>query len=263
MSVTKKTLKDIKSLGTKKGRREEKLFAAEGVRLLEEAVRHRFLPETVYFAPSQLSERGERLIRQFEKQGVPTVGIGARELRSISDTRTPQGIVGVFALPSRELAELYRPRHRTLLLCENVSDPGNLGTLARSALAFGFDPMLLSGACADPFSPKVIRASAGAVFALGVALTNESEVFDFVKQKRFHLVATDVKGESSPAVLRRRLKGGKLLLAAGSEAGGLSEAILRQAEYRICLEHHRSVESLNVAVAASILMKQVFDSKLR
>ncbi|MCK4302388.1 MAG: RNA methyltransferase, partial [candidate division Zixibacteria bacterium] len=146
---------------------------------------------------------------------------------------------------------------------ENVSDPGNLGTLARSALAFGFDPMLLSGACADPFSPKVIRASAGAVFALGVALTNESEVFDFVKQKRFHLVAADVKGESSPAVLRRRLKGGKLLLAVGSEAGGLSEAILRQAEYRICLEHRRSVESLNVAVAASILMKQVFDSKLR
>ncbi len=239
------------------------MFAAEGVRLLEEAIRHHFLPETVYFAPSQLSQRGELLIGRFGKRGVPTVEIRAQELRTISDTRTPQGIVGVFSLPSQELPELYRPQHRTLLLCENVSDPGNLGTLARSALAFGFEPMLLSGACADPFSPKVIRASAGAVFALGVALTDEPEVSDFVKLRRFRLVATDSHGGSSPQVFRRQLKGGRLMLAIGSEADGLSEAILRQAEYRVCLEHRRSVESLNVAVAASILMKQVFDSRLR
>ena len=263
MSVTKKELKDIKSLLSKKGRREKKMFSAEGIKLLEEAARHQFWPHTVYFSPAMLPSRGCKLVDRFREHRILIEEISAKDLRSISDTRTPQGVVGVFDLSLKTLSELYQSRYRTLLLCENISDPGNLGTLARSALAFGFNLLLLVGNCADPYSPKVIRSSAGTIFALGLVRLSIDKTVAFVASKGLHLIATDVKSQSSSSILRRRLKGERIILAVGSEATGLSELILQKAEYSVRLQHDRRVESLNVGVAASILMKQIYDLNQR
>ena len=135
---------------------------AEGVRLLEEALRHRVKPRTVYFAPSLLSARGEKLVARFRRGRVDLEEVPARTLTKLSDTATPQGVVGLFATPQKAPAELYDRRFRNILLCEDISDPGNLGTLLRSALAFGFEMVLLCGSCAEPYSPKVLRSSVGA-----------------------------------------------------------------------------------------------------
>ncbi|MEA3297400.1 MAG: RNA methyltransferase, partial [candidate division Zixibacteria bacterium] len=233
LSVTKKELKDIKSLLSRKGRRGKKMFTAEGIKLLEEAARHRFWPRSVYYSPALLTDRGYKLVERFRKHRLPIAEITAKNLQFISDTRTPQGVVAVFDLPRKTLSELYRPGYRTLLLCENISDPGNLGTLARSALAFGFRLLLLVGSCADPYSPKVIRSSAGAIFALGLAPFSVDETAAFATSKGLRLIAADVKGRSNSNILRRRLKGERILLAVGSEATGLSESILQQADYRL------------------------------
>ncbi|MCK4858571.1 MAG: hypothetical protein KAT58_11425, partial [candidate division Zixibacteria bacterium] len=149
MPLSKTELKNLKSLLTKKGRKKSGMFLAEGVRLLEESVRRRFLPRTVYYAPSMLSTRAEKLVGQLRGRAVETVQLSARDLRSMSDTESPQGIVGLFARPDTKLTKLYQPKHRKLVLCEDISDPGNLGTLARSSLAFGFHLMLLCGSSAE------------------------------------------------------------------------------------------------------------------
>lgn len=235
------------------------MFLAEGTRLLEESIRLRFWPHTVYYAPSTLSDRGEELVERFEGHGIKAVKLAARELKSVSDTETSQGIVGLFGIPVCHLSELYLPRHRMLLLCENISDPGNLGALVRSALAFGFELMLLCGNTAEPYAPKVVRASAGALFGLGIAELTLKEVDTFVAKERITVIATDLSVKTGVRLSKKRVKNRKILLAIGSEATGLSKAILERSDLRVRIQHSRAVESLNAAVAGSILMKEIYD----
>jgi TrmH family RNA methyltransferase len=258
VSITKKELKDIKSLRTAKGRRNHGRFAAEGVRLLEEALRHRVGPRLLLTAPAMLTDRGEKLIRRFRAKRIPLVDTSARELKSTCDSVTSQGLLGVFDLPENSTTELLSAQYRTVLLCDGISDPGNLGALIRCALAFGFNPLLLVGTCADPFAPKVVRASAGAIFGVKLIRATATEAAELSAGGKFKLVAADVHGKPTarvPVSARRN----RVILAVGSEAEGLSEPIVQKANYRWQLKHESGVESLNVAVAAAIMMKQFYD----
>jgi TrmH family RNA methyltransferase len=257
--LSRTELKNLKSLLTKKGRKQSRMFLAEGVRLLEESVRQRFLPRTVYYAPSMLSTRAEKLVGQLRGRAVETVQLSARDLRSVSDTESPQGIVGLFVRPDTKLAKLYQPKHRKLVLCEDISDPGNLGTLVRSSLAFGFDLMLLCGNSAEPYSPKVVRASAGTVFGLPIAVATLREVCAFMAREQVTVIAADLKAKRDVKLPKRTLQKRRILLAVGSEATGLSKGILERADIRVRIQHLGTVESLNAAVAGSIIMKEIYD----
>ncbi len=256
MSMTKAELKSVKSLATKKGRKESGLFAAEGVRLLEESFRHRYFPEKVYYSEHLLSDRGRQLVGKLSARRVGAETVSAQQLRSIASTTTPQGIVAVFKTPTVNPAELSRADYRKILLCENISDPGNLGTLARSAMAFDFKLLLLAGNSAEPFAPKVVRSSAGAVFGLSIARMDLEEITAFIAGRKIAVVATDVQagGDRIPPRLQKR----PFMLAIGSEATGLSEAILRRADLRVRIRHAQAVESLNAAVAGSIIMSRTY-----
>jgi len=259
MPLTRTEIKNLEALVTKKGRRQQQRFIAEGTRLLEESLRHKVSPEVVYYSPAMLSERAERLIEQFIIARVRCEQIPARLVGKLAETRKPQGIIGVFPLPGNDLRQLYRPRHRTLVVCDGVSDPGNLGTLLRSALSFEFNLAVLTGATAEPFSPKVVRASMGAVFGLTVAVSEAAEIQQLLAEDKFvGLAATVVP----PAVDNWRRQIGRtrrVALAIGSEACGLSPEIEKLAPVKIHIEHSPLVESLNAAVAGSILMRQVYD----
>jgi TrmH family RNA methyltransferase len=259
VSLTKTELKDIQSLLTKKGRKLKKSFLAEGVRLLEEAARHRMRPEAIYYSESALSERAKFLVERFQKLAVSAEPIPLRQLESLADTESTQGILAVFKEPSTALAELYRPAYRRILLCEHISDPGNLGTLIRSALAFEFEMLILTGNSAEPYSPKVVRSSAGAIFGLPVAVCENGELLAFVTLHRMFLVAADIAGQAASVQLRQIPRDQPLLLAVGSESHGLSPEMLAAATARVRIEHATSVESLNAAVAGSILMKEVYE----
>jgi len=260
VSISRTESKNLRSLSTRKGRRQLKMFAAEGVRVMEEALRHRFLPTTIYYAPALLSERGKKLVTRFRSARVPIKELSGRHFQSVADTGTPQGIIGVFAMPSLDPAEQFRSTCRRLILCEGIADPGNLGTLARSALAFDFDMLLMVGSSADPYSPKVVRSSTGAVFGLRIARTSHDEFFELVSRYSFKLVAGSKSGSSDIRQLKSVLKSGKLILAIGSESEGLSDKILEGCDLCWEIAHSAKVESLNAAVAGSIIMKQVFDN---
>jgi TrmH family RNA methyltransferase len=260
MTISKAEFKDIKSLLSKKGRKERKRFVAEGVRVLEEAFRHGRFPEFVCFSPSLLSVRGEQLLRRLKSHGVRNESLKAPQLRSLADTDAPQGLLGVFLIPQGELDELCRPRFRKLLLCDGISDPGNLGTLFRSALAFGFDMLLLIGNCADSYSPKVVRSSMGAVFGLPITVAEADEAMSFIKSKGYAVIAADTGGKEHRKRLKDLVRKGRLVLAIGSEASGLSPGVRSASDLRYRISHTDGVESLNSAVAGSILMKQVYDA---
>jgi TrmH family RNA methyltransferase len=258
VSIGKSELEHIKSLRTKKGRREQGRFLAEGVRLLEEAVRHRFPPQAVYFSEATLSDRGRRVVAGLGSIGALLSPVPARQLASMADTTTPQGLVAVFESPCDKFEELWCRSYRRLLWCESISDPGNLGTLVRSALAFEFDMAVVSGESAEVYSPKVVRASAGAVFGLPIARASVPEVLAVSRRIPLRIIAAAVSGETVPLRLTRKRDQGPLLLAIGSEAEGLPSEVTARADMRVRVPHSRRVDSLNAAVAGSILMNHLY-----
>jgi len=261
--LSKAELKNLTALKAKKGRRAQKRFQVGGVRVLEEALKFQFQPVKLLYSQADISNRGRNLVAQFQKRGVMVVGVSNRELGVVSDTESTQGIIGIFNVPETNLPKLYKPSFRRLLLCDRINDPGNLGTLIRSALAFGFNAMLVTDNSVELFSPKVVRSSAGAIFGLPVVNVSYRELKEF---KSSHLakmaVALSPKDVDSismkhitPTVEERYT----LILAIGSEAEGLSQEILSMADFKVNITHSSNVESLNAAVAGSILMYELFE----
>jgi len=261
LALSKAELKKLASLKTKKGRVAQKSFIAGGVRVLEEALNFNFLPVKVLYTQSVMSERGQMLVNRIKARQVELTAVTGRSMEAISDTDTAYEIAGVFKVPETSLSKLYKPSFRKLLLCDQISDPGNLGTLVRSALAFDFKMILVTDNSVELFNPKVVRSSAGAIFALPAAQVTHAELNVFMKLHNVKIAAAVSKrvGYENYPEIPDSLTGGEspFILAIGSEAEGLSEAVLSLADCRISIRHNAKVESLNAAVAGSILMYEI------
>ncbi|MBI5267752.1 MAG: RNA methyltransferase [candidate division Zixibacteria bacterium] len=259
MALTNTELKSLKALRSRRGPLAERRFLAEGVRVLEDAFRFRVRPAAVYVAATRLSDRGQTLVGQLEQSGATVREIPARQLDAIADTETSQGIVAVFERPGVTLKQPGRVLPRTLLVCDGISDPGNMGTLFRSALAFGFGCVVVCGDGADPFAPKVVRGSAGAIFGLAVISAEAKAVTAWLSANGYVLIAADQKGAGFARALSDLKGKDRLALAVGSEGQGLSATLVKACHSRVRVEHEPVVESLNAAVAGSILMKGLYD----
>jgi TrmH family RNA methyltransferase len=257
VAITQAEKKRIKALYSKKSRKTEKQFAAEGIRLLEESLRCRYLPTKVYCADSELSERGHRLVREFKRAGVSVNNLSVRDFSGITETESSQGLLGVFEIPDSKLEALI-PIGGRILLLDNISDPGNVGTLFRSALAFGFEAVIMTNRSVDPYNSKVVRSSAGAVFGLPIISATGEEILRFKNNNEFKLIVADIKGIDLNSVRANIRKYARLILALGSEAAGISENLASMADIKIRINHSRKVDSLNVAVAGSIIMKELY-----
>lgn len=238
-------LKSFKKLATTKGRLELGAFLVDGKR----AVNH------------ILQSFPERIIELLLLEGSHPAGtdfparmLNSRQFESISQLETPQDIMAVVRLPDNIYDDtLPRNVGRKLLFLEDIQDPGNVGTLIRTAAAFDFDGILLSQRCADPFSPKCVQSSAGCMLSLWIRRTDaQFKLLQKLQQGGFSLVAADMKGTAEPAELRNC---DKLVLALGNEARGLSDSLLETADIRVRISIDRErAESLNVAVSGAILM---------
>jgi TrmH family RNA methyltransferase len=229
------------------------------VRLLEEALRFRKVPRKLFYSPSLLSERGTAVVSEFGKRSAETVEVPASDLDRMAPAETSQGLVAIFDYPNTDLAELKPKCLRNVVVCENLADPGNVGTMIRTALAFDFDLVLLCGHSAEPFSPKVVRSSVGAVFGLPVATAETEAGLAFLEGNDIPLLAAALTGTKNICSCLADLKERPLALAIGSEADGLSESVIGRAFAVIRIDHHTQVESLNSAVAGAILMKECYD----
>lgn len=262
MAISKAELKKLISLKSKKGRCKENSFLVGGIRLMEEALKSAVLPVKVYCAMEVLTDRGRKLITELKSKKIRVLAVAKREIEAISDTDSPQGVAGLFKIPKTDLSKLYKLSSRKLLLCDQINDPGNLGTLMRSALAFGFDMMLVTDNTVELYNPKVVRSSAGAIFQLPIATITYNELNQF-KELRNVKIAAAVSPQSgindSFEMASANHDGDDLLmLAIGSEAEGLSNEVLEMSDCKISIKHEAKVESLNAAVAGSILMYQIF-----
>ncbi len=251
MALTKADMKYLVSLQTKKGRAQKEQFLAEGVRLLEEALAADYLPAQLFYAPSELSLRGEQLVRDFIGHGVAAETISARECHRVADTETSQGIIGLFDLKQTTL-ENVSETYRRVLICDGIADPGNLGTLMRTARALGFELVIATEGSAETASPKTIRATMGTFFTLTViGGATAAAIAAWLKKGRYAVYHADSGGNSLdvlPPV------SGRAALIIGAEATGAGRILTEAADVHIAIPMSGGTESLNAAVAGGILM---------
>jgi RNA methyltransferase, TrmH family len=239
------SLKRYRELADKKGRLEQGLFLVEGEKHISQvlAAQPDAITEIISIGPPP------PLLRRY-----PLREVKAAEFRYISATQTPQGLAAVVRLPGGVYtANLPDDAGSRILLLEDVQDPGNVGTLIRTAAALGFSGVILTDASADPFSPKSVQAAAGTVLSLWIRKTSEYlPMVKSLKTAGYSTVAADVRGDAKPEILSG-LK--KVVLALGNEAAGLSKEILDAADYRVRIATPpEKAESLNVAACGAILM---------
>lgn len=246
-------IKHIRALLTdRKNRQQEKLFIVEGVRLAEEAARANFVPEEVLFS-SELSPRGRELVEIFRSAGCAVEEVDERILHSLSDTDTPQGILAIVPQPAAELPIGWD----LLLVLDQIRDPGNLGTILRSAAASGVQGVILTPGSVDVYSPKVVRSGMGAHFRVPLLNLDWPEILAVSKQKRTPPAALWIADSSGGSPCWQTDLRQPVALVIGSEADGPQPAAFTAADGMLHIPMPGAVESLNAAMAASILLYEV------
>lgn len=233
-------------LGRAKERRAAGAFAAEGVRLVEEALVTNWPFRFVLYTEG-LSERGKELINHLQAKAVETEEVASHLLNALSDTGNTQGILAVL-----DLAQLPLPNELSFtLIPDQIRDPGNLGTLLRCAAATGVQAVFLPPETTDAFAPKVVRAGMGAHFQLPIQPLGWDEIRVRTSGLRVHLADMD----GSPC-WETDLRS-PLALIVGGEAEGASAAARDLAKVTVSIPMPGQAESLNAAVAGSVLMFEV------
>ncbi len=228
-------------IGRTKERRDAGAFVVEGVRLVEEAVNAKWPIKFVLF-DQILSERGRALLT-----GLDAEEVSNSVMKSISETETPQGIFAVlddFEIPIPETPDF-------ILIPDQVRDPGNLGTLLRSAAATGVQAVLIPPETTDAFAPKVLRAGMGAHFRLPIHSMGWDEIEGHLKGIQAYIA--DMEGKSYWELDLRK----PLALIIGGESEGTSESARKIAKAKVSIPMTGDVESLNAGVAGSVLMFEV------
>ena len=240
--------------GRRQERQQAQAFVVEGVRLAEEAFHSGWQPLSVFFS-DRLSGRGKTLLEGFSKSGADVEEITPQLMESLAETEAPQGILATFAIRDLPLPE----RLDFILVLDNVRDPGNLGTLLRTACAAGMQAVLLTPGTADVFSPKVLRSGMGAQFKLP-ALTLPWEKIQSICHAHSNpplkiFLAEGRQGQGT-ACWELDLRQ-PLALIIGSEADGASDEAHQLADGLVKIPMPGGSESLNAAVAGSILIFEI------
>lgn len=226
-------VKELASLKEKKGRRRTGTFLVEGHKMVREAV-----------------ASGMDVVRLIlregyagETYGLPAVLLGQDAFAAVCDEKTPQGIAAEVAIPLRSVQP---PQGRCLLL-DGLQDPANVGAIIRTAVAAGYEDVYLAG-CADPFSPKSVRASMSGVFFARIMQGTQEEILLAIAG--MPVIAADMGGEDVFSYAAPE----KFCLAVGSEGSGLSALVRSRADVTVRIPMDARTESLNAAVSAGILM---------
>ena len=228
----------------------------EGLRLCEEAASSSWPIESVLFTASfQQKPRGDLLLRKLQKRNVQLLPVKAQVLSKLSDTVTAQGIICVAKIKSVHLSDLWERKPRALVALDGIGDPGNVGTLIRTAEAFGIGGVILSGDTVELYNPKVVRSTMGSLFHLPVLDDVDlKEAIPQLKKRRFKIFGTDIKRGRK---IQRLSPSGKVCLLIGSEAEGLGEELLQLCDDVIRIATYGKAESLNVAVAGGIVLYEL------
>lgn len=246
-------VKLVKSLSLKKNRDKHRLFLVEGIRSLEEAVSSNTGIEFCLFSEKLIShDRGKKLLDKINHLGIKTWQVEENVLEETADTENPQGITAVVKMKVFQMDDLNMSRNSQILIADGIQDPGNFGTMIRTACAAGAAGIVSVRGTVDMYNSKVVRSSMGALFHLPViSSTTSQDVWAFLKDKGYRVMVADLSGKRFyyEADLR-----GHVAWVLGNEANGPDSFWVEHSDDVVKIPLIGLAESLNVAVAAGILL---------
>jgi TrmH family RNA methyltransferase len=242
-------VKDLRKAFSKGELTDDGHAAIESVRIIEEAIRSGLKFRAVFFSESGKA-RADRLLPQLGSH-VETLLVPDEVFASAVDTETPQGVAALVRLKSHKVEDLFHAPEPLLVVVSGVQDPGNLGTVLRSAEAFDAAGVVLTEGTVSPLNPKSVRASAGSIFRLPVVQIKMGELLPILGGKGVRLIGTTShKGTPLPDADCK----GAIAICIGNEGAGLPKELLAKVDANIVIPHSSKVESLNAGVAASIVL---------
>ncbi len=246
-SASNPRLKLARALHSGRGRQRARAFLLEGIRLVEEAAQAGWPLRWALYAPP-LTGRGQKLVARLRHAGVRVEETTPQLLKQAATTSTPQPLIAVADLPS---AVAWPDETHFVLIPDQVRDPGNLGTLLRTAAALGVHAVALPPGSSDPFAPKVVRAGMGAHFRLAILRQPWDDLLPALRRRGLRLILADARGEAAPwqADLRP-----PIALIVGGEAQGASAAARQAADQVVRIPMPGGMESLNAAIAGALLL---------
>lgn len=235
-SIQNDRIKELAKLKEKKYRDQTNLFLIEGEHLVREAYNHGCLKTLI------------KLENEAFALDIETLEVNEKVLNYISSLKTSAKVIGVCQKKNDELIGNH------LLLLDDVQDPGNLGTIIRSAVAFNVDTVILGENCVDLYNEKVVRATQGLIFGINIISKNLDNLIPYLKEKEYKIYATKVTGGKS---LKSIEKNEKFAIIMGNEGSGVKPSLLNACDEYLYIDMNKNCESLNVAVATSIILYEL------
>jgi TrmH family RNA methyltransferase len=248
-SASNPLIKTLKSLHGKKGRAETGLFLAEGARLALEASGLGVWPDIMVYAPAALDRPQVRsLIESAGKRGLRVIETSEKVIGQVSKRENPQTVIGAYR---QRLDRLDAMEGETIVALEGIRDPGNLGTIMRTADAVGAAGIVLIGECCDPFSVEAVRASMGSLFAVPLARASFEELMRYKKARGAETFGLSLKGgpldPGTPAPA-------KAIVLMGNEQSGLPDYMEAECDHLVKLPMRGRADSLNLAIATGVML---------
>jgi len=252
-SVKNSKIKMVRELlGAKKHREQTRTIVIEGVRLAEEALTANTAINFCLYS-DRISERGKKVVHQIQALSYDTEEVSTDLMDRISDTKTSQGILLAAPYPEVPLQKMVDP----VIVLDGIRDPGNLGTILRTAAAMDIGAVLLTLGTTDPFSPKVMRSAMGAQFHLPIRYMSTQDIQEFCKNLNGIVLSIILTDSNSSKTCWETDLSKPTCIVIGSETEGISAKIRKIGDENISIPMGSLMESFNAAVAASILMYEL------
>ena len=240
-----------KLLRSSRYRKESKAFIVEGIKMVEEAARLGIIKKA-YIAES-CNSRGQDVLSVLRNVDMEVVS--DMVMKDISDTITPQGILAVVSMTEYRLEDLLKEENASLIFLEDLRDPGNMGTIIRTAEGAGISGIIISSESVDLFNPKVVRSTMGSLFRMPFVYTKEfGKALSEAKKQGITLYAAHLKGSS---YYDQQCYQGKTGIIIGNESAGITDGTAEKADILVKIPMCGQVESLNASVAAAVFMYEV------
>lgn len=255
-SLSNPIIKDIRLLEKKRHREQTKLFIAEGMKLVIDAIEHGWELRTLIFAASQKENTAiQNLVARCTKTGADVLIVPEKVLGAITRRDNPQMVVGIFKHQVIDASAIQPSGQDVWIALDRVRDPGNLGTIIRTADAVGAKGIILVGETTDPFATETVRATMGSIFATQICRMDELEFINFAHAWKGLVVGTHLEG--SVDYREPDYSGNPTLLIMGNEQSGMPENLVAACHKLIRIPQVGRADSLNLAIATGICLYEV------
>jgi TrmH family RNA methyltransferase len=254
-------VKYLRSLSDPKQRKREQAFPIEGIKMVEEALRSSTGVKMVVATPSLVQHHGKSILKLAEKHSTDILWISDKLMDTIAETKTPQPVMAVVQMMEHFENELLAHGSKLVVICHQLQDPGNLGTIIRTTEAVGAAGVAITPNTVDPYNTKTVRASMGSILRVPVVrITDISAFIKKCKQEGFQTIAMAPGGNTThfDLVLTK-----PTAIIVGQEGTGLPQDILTDVDHHVRIPMAETIDSLNVATASAVILYEALRQRMK